>query len=294
MDYQLFCFPENEPLGRQLLDHPGLQAGEATLRRFPDGESYARLRSDVQGKKVAVLCTLHQPDDKLMLLYFFSRLARQQGAQSVTLIAPYLAYMRQDKAFQPGEAVTSELFAGLLSDWVDALVTVDPHLHRHRSLSEIYHIPTQVVHVEPLIVRYLEKHVSRPVLIGPDEESRQWVAGVAEKAGCPFLVLQKERLGDREVRVAVPEAPKFRQHTPVLVDDIISTGRTMLETARHLQEHGLPPPVCIGVHAVFAGHAWREMQEAGIRQVVTSNTIAHPTNKLDVAGLLIDGLREPP
>lgn len=290
MDFQLFCLPGNENLGKKLLSSLQFEEGKAVFRRFPDGESYVRLLSDVKGKQVVVLCSLHQPDDKLMMLYFFSRQAKYMGARSVTLAAPYLAYMRQDKAFHPGEAVSSNLFAELLSDWVDALVTVAPHLHRHAHLSDIYRIPTKVIHAEPLIVQYLQKKIEKPVLIGPDAESKQWVAKVAEKAGCPFSILKKERLGDRKVSIHLSEASKFRKHTLVLVDDIISTGHTMIETTRHLKEEGFQPPICIGVHAVFAGPAWQEMQQAGIQKIITTNTILHPTNKLDVSEHLADGL----
>lgn len=290
MKPQLFIFPGNDDLGNKLLNRTGFQPGAATLRRFPDGECYVRILSNVVDKPVYILCSLHQPDDKLSMLYFFSRLAKQLGAQSVTFLAPYLGYMRQDKAFQAGEAVTADLFAELLSGWVDALVTVDPHLHRHHHLSEIYRIPAHAIHAGAPIVDYIRKHVSNPVLIGPDEESKQWVAAIAAQAGCEFLVLKKERHGDRDVRVSVPDAPKIRNHTAVLVDDIISTGHTMMETARHLRERNLPAPVCIGVHGIFAGNAWQEMQAAGIKTIVTSNTIPHPTSVLDVSGLLADQL----
>lgn len=290
MDFQLFCFPGNEKLGKKIASSHRFEEGKVVFRRFPDGESFVRLLSDVRDKRVVMLCTLHQPDDQLMMLYFFSQLARQKGAKSVILVAPYLSYMRQDKAFHPGEAVTSNLFAQLLSDWVDALVTVDPHLHRHHRLSDIYSIPTHVIQSESLIIPYIQKQVLNPVVIGPDEESKQWVATVAEKVGCPFAILRKERFGDQDVRISFPEASKFRHHTPVLVDDIISTGHTMLETARHLREHGIMPPVCIGVHAVFAGSAWQEMQQAGIQNIVTTNTIPHPTNELDVTAILVEGL----
>lgn len=292
MEPLLFSFPGNEELGKQLLERTGCTAGKATLRRFPDGESYVRILSEVRDRAVYVLCTLHQPDDKLMMLYFFAKTIQQQGARSVTLLAPYLAYMRQDKAFHPGEAVTSDLFAQLLSGWVDAIVTIDPHLHRHHDLAEIYRISTSVLHAAPLIVDYLQHHINRPVLIGPDAESKQWVADIATRAGCPFTVLRKERYGDREVKVTVPDAPQFRQHTPVLVDDIISTGRTMIETANHLREQGIPAPVCIGVHAVFAGTALEEMHQAGIQSILTTNTIPHQTNELDVSGLLADWIEE--
>lgn len=290
MEHQLFVFPGNEDFSEKLLLHKGFHRGEMTLRRFPDGESYVQIRSEVAGRHVAFLCTLHQPDEKILALYFAAKLAKQLGAKSVTLLAPYLAYMRQDKAFHPGEAVTSDAFAQLLSNWFDALVTVDPHLHRHHDMSEIYSIPARVLHAEPLIANYIKNHIHRPVIIGPDAESEQWVAAIARQAGCGFLVLKKERLGDKEVRVSLPNAEKFRGHTPVLVDDIISTARTMIETIEHLHDAGTKPPVCIGVHGIFAGEAWQDLKNAGVEKIVTSNTIPHPTNGIDVSGLLVEQL----
>jgi ribose-phosphate pyrophosphokinase len=290
MNLQLFFLPGNEIFAKKLLSYPQFEAGEVVFRRFPDQESYVRLLSDVRGRRVVLLCTLHEPDEKLMMLYVFARLAKQMGAESVVLAAPYLAYMRQDKAFHPGEAVTASMFGELLSDWVDGLITVDPHLHRYRHLSDIYHIPTRLVHAESLIVRHIQQHIAKPVLIGPDAESKQWVATVARKAGSPFSILKKERLGDRKVRIHFPAASQFREHTPVLVDDIISTGHTMMETTRHLNEQGLQTPVCIGVHAVFAGNAWQEMKQAGIQKIITTNTIPHPTNELDMSDILAEGI----
>jgi ribose-phosphate pyrophosphokinase len=195
MNSQLFFLPGNEIFAKKLLSHPHFEAGEVVFRRFPDQESYVRLLSDVRGQRVVLLCTLHEPDEKLMMLYVFSKLAKQMGAKSVILAAPYLAYMRQDKAFHAGEAVTASMFGQLLSAWVDALITIDPHLHRYHRLSDIYRIPTRLVHAEPLIVQYIQKHIAKPVLIGPDMESKQWVAAVAQKAGCPFFYFKKREIG---------------------------------------------------------------------------------------------------
>lgn len=289
MNRQLFIFPGNEGLGEKLLKPSVLQRGDMILRRFPDGESYVRILSDVKEQNIILLCTLHRPDEKIMPIYFFSNLARRLGARSVTLIAPYLAYMRQDKAFHPGEAVTSDAFARLLSGWIDELITIDPHLHRHHRMSEIYSVPTRVLHAEPLIAGYIRNHVARPVIIGPDAESEQWVSDIARRAQCQYQILKKERLGDRQVRISLPNPGLLQGHTPVLADDIISTGRTMIETVRHLQEMGASPPVCIGVHGIFANNAWEELKKSGVRDIVTTNTISHPTNRMDVSGLILEG-----
>lgn len=274
----------SEPLGAKL--------GQLTMRRFPDGESYVRIESDVKGQEVILLASLADPDDKILKVLYTAALAMDLGAASVRLIAPYLPYMRQDTRFQPGEAVTSTYFARLLSNWVDGIVTVDPHLHRRSSLGEIYSVPTHVAHAAPLISAWIRQKVDKPLLIGPDEESAQWVAAVAADADAPHIVLEKTRRGDRDVDVSVPQVDKWRGATPVLVDDIISTARTMIETVGHLKDAGLAPPICIGVHGLFAGTAYSDLQESGVARIVTSNTVPHETNAIDVSGLLAAGLGE--
>jgi ribose-phosphate pyrophosphokinase len=196
--------------------------------------------------------------------------------------------MRQDKVFQEGEGITSKYFARLVSGFADSLITVDPHLHRISKLGDIYDIPTKVVHAADAISDWIKKHIEKPVLVGPDSESEQWVSEVAKNAGAPFLVLEKTRHGDRDVEVSVPRVEDYRHHTPVLVDDIISTARTMIETVGHLKKAGMKAPVCIGVHAVFADSAYRDLLDAGVERVVTCNTIPHESNAIDLSGLYVD------
>ena len=287
----LFALPGNERLAALLAPAIGVEIGQAALRRFPDGESYWRYDTPVAGRSVALLCTLDRPDDKVLPLLFAAAAARDLQAARIGLIAPYLAYMRQDRRFQPGEAVTSDTFAKIVSAHFDWLVTVDPHLHRRGSLNEIYNIPARALHAAPLIAEWISDNVDKPLLIGPDRESEQWVAAVARGAGAPHIVLRKQRRGDREVEVSVPELAQWRERTPVLVDDIISTGQTMIETVKQLKDAGLAPPVCLAVHGVFAGNALQELREAGAARVVTTNTIAHSSNGIDISGLLAEGVR---
>ena len=254
----------------------------STLHRFPDGETYVRVEMPLAGREVGVICTLDRPDDKLLPLLFLAATARDLGASRVGLVAPYLAYMRQDRRFMEGEGVTSTYFASLLSRGFDWLVTVDPHLHRRASLAEIYRIPTAVVHAAPRVAAWIRTSVRQPLLIGPDAESAQWVAAVAEAASVPSIVLEKVRRGDRDVTVTVPNVERWRDHTPVLVDDIVSTAKTMIETVRHVRQAGLAPPVCVGVHAVFAPGGYEELREAGAAIVVTCNTISHASNAIDL------------
>lgn len=288
----VFSLPGHEALGARLAAVLDAPEGALTLRTFPDGETYVRGETPCEGLDAVLAANLFQPNGQFLPLVYAVRALRVLGARRVVLVSPYLPYMRQDARFKPGEVVTSRIFAKLLSDTVDGLVTVDPHLHRYTTLGEIYAIPSRVEHAAVAVAGWIRQAVEKPVIVGPDSESEQWVSEVADLAGAPFIVLSKIRHGDREVSIEVPPLAPWRAHTPVLVDDIISTARTMIETLGHLQDAGYAAPVCIGVHAVFAGDAYAALQEAGAAEIVTCNTIPHPSNAIDLTMLLAEGLRE--
>ena len=288
----VFALPGNEVLAKSIANAIQADIGETVIRQFPDGETYVRVLSDVKNRKTIMVCTLAHPDEKLLPLYFLSKTLKSLGADCTCLVAPYLAYMRQDKVFKEGEGVTSEYFASLISGFADTLITIDPHLHRRHSMSEIYSIPCKVIHASSLISGYIKEHIANPLLIGPDGESEQWVSEVAKNANAPFIVLEKTRLGDRDVKVSVPQVEKFKNHTPVLVDDIISTARTMIETVSHLKNAGMRAPVSIGVHAVFSGNAFEELKKSGVDRIVTCNTIPHSSNEIDITELIADAIMD--
>ena len=286
METILLALPENEKIAQRLSDITGTHLGKSEIRYFPDGETYLRIDSDVNNKNVVLVCTLDRPDKKILQLYYLARTVRDMGCNSICLVAPYLAYMRQDKIFRAGESLTSEYFAQLISSFIDYLITIDPHLHRRRSLAEIYSIPTHVSHASSSISRWINKNIENPLLVGPDEESKQWVAEIAADAEAPFMILKKHRLGDQNVEISKPDIKKYSDHNPVLIDDIISTGKTMIETIKQLKIAGMQPPICIGIHAVFAGNTYENLLSAGAARVVTCNTIEHQSNSIDVTDLL--------
>jgi ribose-phosphate pyrophosphokinase len=189
--------PGNDAMTRALARRLDGEVGQMEMRAFPDGETYLRLLADPIGRALVLVCTLDRPNEKILPLLLAAAAARELGAKSIGLVAPYLAYMRQDQRFKPGEAVSSRAFTGLLSGAFDWLVTTDPHLHRYGSLQEIYAIPTRAVHAAPLISQWIRTRIERPLIIGPDRESEQWVSAVAKDAGAPYVVLQKRRRGDR-------------------------------------------------------------------------------------------------
>ncbi len=140
------------------------------------------------------------------------------------------------------------------------------------------------------IAAWITRHVRRPMLIGPDAESARWARAVADVCRLPCLVLEKVRRGDREVAISVPDLRVWRDHTPVVIDDIISTAGTMLATVRHLRRARVAPPVCIGVHGVFADGAYDALRAAGVARVVTWNRIAPPSNAIDVSDVVAAGV----
>jgi ribose-phosphate pyrophosphokinase len=285
--------PGNERLGSDLAGRSGAALGRLESRRFPDGETYVRLACDVSGRDVAIVCTLAQPDEQFLRLVFAARAARDLGAATVTLVAPYLAYMRQDTRFQPGEAITSSHFANLLSKEFDRLITVDPHLHRHKALGEIYSIPAVALHAAPLLADWIRREVARPLIIGPDLESEQWVSDVAGRAGAPSVVLQKQRRGDRSVDIATQDLGAWRDRQPVLIDDVVSSGRTMIQACEGLIAQGLRRPVCLAVHALFAEDAFARLSNLA-QAIVSTDTVPHPTNRIPVAGLINEALESAP
>jgi len=281
--------PSNEVFAAMLACAMTGELGQIESRRFPDGESYIRLKGNPAGRVVDLVCTLARPDAGFLQLVFAADAVRELGASEVNLIAPYLAYMRQDKRFLAGESVSSRAFARLVSSTFDRVVTVDPHLHRYRTLTELYSIPTTTLHAAPLLADWIAANVDAPLIVGPDAESEQWAAAIASRIGVPHVVLAKTRHGDRSVDIDVPDLSTWHDRTPVLVDDIVSSGRTLEVAARKIVEQGLRKPVCVVVHALIADAAWSELTPLFAR-IVSTDAIPHPSNCIALAPLFGDAL----
>ncbi|MEO6172008.1 MAG: ribose-phosphate diphosphokinase, partial [Arenimonas sp.] len=240
----------------------------------------------------AIVASLREPDSMAVPLHFAAATAREFGARSVGLIAPYLAYMRQDKRFHPGEAVSAPLFAQFLEQDFDWVVTVDPHLHRNPSLERIFQKPALHAVSAPLLADWIKSEINDAILIGPDGESEQWVADIAALAGVPYQILKKERHGDRDVSVSLPDPAAAQNRNPVIIDDIVSSGRTIIETLGHLKRMNLHPATCIVIHAVFSEGTYEQVLAAGAAGIVSTDTIVHASNAISVAKLLAHSTAE--
>lgn len=282
---------DNYSVSSTVCEQLGGQPGKMEIRSFPDGESHITVNTNCENHDVIIICSLEQPNEKIMSLLLLEGTLRDLGARTVGLVAPYLSYMRQDKRFHTGEGITSHYFSRLISEHFDWLVTVDPHLHRITELEQIYSIPCRVAHAANSIASWINGNVKNPVLIGPDAESLQWVSEVAKPIDVPFLVLEKVRHGDRLVNVSIPDLEHHQDCTPVLVDDIISTGRTMLAAVEHLVGLETAAPTCIAIHGLFADNAEQTMLASGAEQVVTCNTIPNQTAQIDIGPAIAEATR---
>ncbi len=284
----VIAIPGNEDKATQLASRLGVAQIAAEVRHFPDGEIYVRIDGNLAGHDAIVVGSLYpSPAERFLTVAFLAATARDHGARKVGLVAPYLAFMRQDHQFKPGEGITSKYFARMVSQSVDWMVTVDPHLHRHHSLDGIYAIPTTIARSAPAIASWIAAEVTHPYLIGPDAESHQWVSAIAAHCGAPFVILEKTRRGDRDVSISSPPSGsvdcRFGGHTPVVIDDIVSTGKTMIEATRQLRAAGSAAPMCVAIHAVFADSVLDELMSAGAAGIVTCDTIVHASNRICVA-----------
>ena len=283
-------FDDEAALASSLAGALGWTAVPVRCHRFPDGEFKLTLPAELP-EQVLILRGLHQPNEKLVQLLLTAPAARELGAKRVWLAAPYLAYMRQDMAFTPGEVVSQRHLGAWLADWFDAVVTIDPHLHRVTTMDEV--LPGRrgiAVSAAGLIGDFVSRQVPGALLLGPDEEAGQWVKVAAAVHGLDHGVCHKARHGDRDVDVTLPSVPLHGRHV-VLVDDVASTGRTLVSAARTALAHGATGVDVAVTHALFVDDALSQVQAAGVGRVWSTDSVPHSSNVLPVAPLLADAVR---
>lgn len=275
-------------LAKKIARHLNAQYSELFVEKFPDGELHIRYLTDVKNKKVVLVHSMHpQPNEAIMETIFAIHTAKKLGAKEVVLVAPYLAYMRQDKMFHPGECVSNTIIAQLLS-CADRIVTIDPHLHRINKLSEIFATKTTTLSAMHAISKYILDNKINGLLVGPDIESTQWASTVAQETGLPFTILHKKRYTARTIRTKVHA--NVHGKNVVIVDDIMSTGHTMIEPIKQLKKLGAKKIVCIAVHGLFAENALELLRKTGA-EVLSTNTTQTKASKIDISETIAEALR---
>lgn len=293
-DMVLLHFEDEVAEASRLATAAGIEAAEIERHRFPDDELRLRLPARLPAR-VALYRSLHRPNEKLLELLLVARSAGRMGAQHLTLVAPYLAYMRQDKAFRAGEVVSQRIVGEFLAGLFDGVITVDPHLHRIDTLAEAIPVPHAIaLSGAGLLADVAVSHRARPLLVGPDRESRQWVETAAQRHGLDFIVCEKVRHDDRNVDIVLPDDAAVHGRAVVILDDVASSGHTLARTAAVLLAAGAASVDVAVTHALFADDALALIRAAGVGEVWSTDCIAHPSNAVHIAPLLAEALRAIP
>ncbi|MFB6462350.1 ribose-phosphate pyrophosphokinase [Bradyrhizobium tunisiense] len=289
----LQTLPGGSDAAKRLAARLGLSCSEIAVHRFPDGE--LRVAVAPPTDIVLLYAPLDQPNDKLIALLFAAEALRRGGAKRLVLIAPYLCYMRQDAAFHAGEAISQRAMGGLLATIVDRIVTVDAHLHRTPDIASVFPgIEAENLSAMPAIANALARGGGidpATIVIGPDMESEPWVNDVASRLGLQHTVARKTRHGDRSVAISFADPGLLAGRPALMVDDIVSSGTTLMATAKALTAMGATAVDAIVTHALFPAGMIAAFAEAGIRSVRSTDSVPHPTNAIALDEILAATLR---
>jgi len=265
---------------------------QTEVSTFPDGDLYLRFKTEVKDKKVIIVESF-QPNsnEALINIIFAAQTAKSLGAKKVVLFCPYLAFMRQDKRFNSGEAINAQIMSKLLNENIDKILTIDPHLHRILKMKDVFTIPAKNLTANHVIAQFIKKNFKNVAVIGPDWESFQWADQISEEIWVEDTVLEKDRHSTRKVDVEVTKEINLEGKNIVIVDDIISTGNTMIKAAKEAKKRGAKSINAIGVHGLFVERGLPKMQKY-FDSIYTVNTIEHETNKIDISPIIIEELKK--
>jgi len=264
---------------------------EIAIHDFPDGE--IRVTVAPASATTIVYASLDKPNDKLVALMFAAEALRRGGAGRLVLVAPYLCYMRQDAAFHAGEAISQKVIGPLLAGCVDRVLTVDAHLHRTADIKTVFPgIQSDNLSAMPAISEALRKTGIDPatVVVGPDIESLPWVSDLAGRLGLSHAVATKVRRGDRSVAIEFPDKGSLAGRPALIVDDIVSSGGTLVACAKSLMDAGATAIEAVVTHALFPGDICEAMLASGIRSIRSTHSVPHFTNAIPLDGLFADAL----
>jgi len=270
----------------------GVAFHEIAIHAFPDGE--IRVTAGPASTTTVIYASLDRPNDKLIALLFAADALRRGGAKRLVLVAPYLCYMRQDTAFHEGEAISQKVIGSLLARCIDRVVTVDAHLHRTPEITAVFPgIQSDNLSAMPAISETLRKTGLDPatIVVGPDAESLPWVSGLAGRLGLSYAVARKTRRGDRSVAIEFHDTARIAGHPALIVDDVVSSGGTLIACAKALTAAGVTAIDAVATHALFPEAAYSEMVSAGIRSIRSTQSVAHFTNAIALDELFIDALK---
>jgi len=286
--------PSSEELARKISTLLNAPLVLTKTKRFPDGEFYFKFDEDVSKDELLIVQSLYPPQDSHVLeLFLMLHTARDLGVKSIKVFVPYLAYSRQDRRYLEGECLSSGMIAEILGNLgADSLYTID--IHNRRVLS-MYKIPTYNLTASRELARYFAaRDLIDPIVISPDDEeiAIERARCAAETIDAEYDFLEKRRDRHTGEIVTYEKHMNVKGRDAIIIDDIISTGKTAANAVKILKKQGAQR-VFVGVsHALLLGDAVRILNEAGVEEIVGTDSVMNKYAKVSVAPILVKHLRE--
>ena len=251
-------------------------------KHFPDGERYVRILEPVKGEDVLVVQNTY-PSVKIVELLLVLDAAREAGATSVTCVIPYMGYARQDKLFTEGEPISARAIARAVGSACDRVITVDLH---EPSIVDHFGVNSVEVTAVPEAVEYAGT-LGTSIVVAPDEGARRLAKDAADVLGCGHAVLQKERIDGRTVKMHLGDVG-VEGHRVLILDDIISTGGTIVTAAGGLKEQGADMVFAVAIHGLFIEDALNRLRDCD--EIACSDTIEGVQTRFSVAQAIAGAL----
>ena len=290
-NYIFTSLNNSEKLAKSLAKKFRGSFSKTTIDTFPDGDLYLKFNCDLKKKVLVIVDTFIPNSDKILFdIIFACKTAKDLGVKKIILVAPYLSYMRQDKRFNSGEAITSKIMAELLNTCIDEIITIEPHIHRYNELEDIFKCKCQNLNLNHLIAQFIKKNFKNFLIIGPDWESFAWSDEISKELGVKDTILNKSRKNSRNVEVEMKDNLNVKGKNIIIVDDIISTGNTIIKAKIKAKKLGAKKIYAIGIHGLFVENGFSKMSKAKFDGIFTAETILHKSNKIKIDDLLVDAL----
>ncbi|WP_456420035.1 ribose-phosphate diphosphokinase [Methanocaldococcus infernus] len=265
-----------------------VEMARVEFKRFPDNEIYVRILSEVNEDEAVIVSTQREQNDAIVEAILLADALKECGVKEITLVAPYLAYARQDKLFNPGEAISIRALAKIYSNIFDRVITINPH---EEHIKEFFTIPFISGDAVPKLAEYVKDKLNDPIVLGPDQGALRFAKVAAEVLGAEYDYLEKTRISPTEIKIA-PKSLDVKDRDVLIVDDIISTGGTVATAAKMLKEQGANEIIAACVHPVLIGDALNRLYFSGIKEVVGTNTFSSEVSRVDVSEVIAKLIKE--
>ncbi len=253
---------------------------EVEHKIFPDGERYVRLKGDVSGEDCVLVNTTY-PSENILDLFLLQDAIFQGGARSLSVVVPYFSYARQDQCFRRGEPISARSIAKRIEIQADSFYSVDLHSSK---ITDYFTIPAGNLSAMGWLADHAELH-DPDLFLSPDEGGIQRIKEAAEEVKVEWDHLVKERIDGETVKIE-PKGMNVEGKTVVILDDIISTGGTMLEASKQLLAQGAEEVHVGCTHGIFVGDAFQRLSEV-CDSIFCTDTIEGKGNEVTVAPLIL-------